>query len=71
MVSGGQGAPFFQEMRPGASFKTSDFVKEKLGGATVERLDRSFVCLQIRFRERGCLKLPNSGTSEKRGAPLS
>ena len=28
-----------QEIRPGAGFKTGDFVKEKLGGATaVERL---------------------------------
>ena len=24
----------FQEIRPGAGFKTGDFVKEKLGGAT-------------------------------------
>ena len=33
----------FQEIRPGAGFKTDDFVKEKLGvGATVERLVRSF-----------------------------
>ena len=28
----------FQEIRPGAGFKTGDFVKEMLGGATVERL---------------------------------
>ena len=28
----------FQELRPGAGFKTGDFVKEKLGGAIVERL---------------------------------
>ena len=28
----------FQEIRPCAGFKTGDFVKEKLGGATVVRL---------------------------------
>ena len=28
----------FQKKRPGAGFKASNFVKEKLGGATVERL---------------------------------
>ena len=28
----------FRKIRPGASFKTGDFVKEKLGGGTVERL---------------------------------
>ena len=28
----------FQEIRPGAGFKTGDFVIEKLGGLTVERL---------------------------------
>ena len=28
----------FQELRPGAGFKTGDFVKAKLGGAIVERL---------------------------------
>ena len=27
-----------QKIRPGAGFETGDFVKEKLGGATVERL---------------------------------
>ena len=27
-----------QEIRPGAGFETSDFVREKLGGATVKRL---------------------------------
>ena len=31
-TSGWQGEPYFQETRPGAGFKTSDFVKEKLGG---------------------------------------
>ena len=30
-TSGWQGAPLFQEIRPGAGFKTGDFVKEKLG----------------------------------------
>ena len=34
----------FQEIRPGAGFKTSDFVEEKLGvGATVERLRASIL----------------------------
>ena len=28
----------FQEIRPGAGFKTGDFVKEKSGGANVVRL---------------------------------
>ena len=28
----------FQEIRPWVGFKTDDFVKEKLGEATVERL---------------------------------
>ena len=28
----------FQELRSGGDFKTGDFVKRKLGGATVERL---------------------------------
>ena len=28
----------FQEIRPGAGFEAGDFVKEKLGGATAERL---------------------------------
>ena len=28
----------YQEIRSGAGFKTGDFVEEKLGGATVERL---------------------------------
>ena len=36
-VRGARGT-VFQEIRPGAGFKTGDFVKEKLGGATVERL---------------------------------
>ena len=32
MPSGWQGAPYFQEIRPGAAgFKTDDVVKEKLG----------------------------------------
>ena len=29
---------FQEEIRPGAGLKTGDFVKEKLGGATVVRL---------------------------------
>ena len=28
----------FQKLQPGAGFKTGDFIKEKLGGAIVERL---------------------------------
>ena len=31
----------FQETRPADGFKTDDFVNEKLGGATVERLIHS------------------------------
>ena len=31
MMSGCQGTPYFQEIRPGAGFKTGDFVEEKLG----------------------------------------
>ena len=42
MTSGWQGRGIvFQEIRPGAGFKPGDFVKENLGGATVERLDYS------------------------------
>ena len=38
MASGWEGAPYLQEIRPGAGFKTGDFVEEKFGGgATVER----------------------------------
>ena len=29
-----------REIRPGAGFETGDFVKEKLGGGIVERLER-------------------------------
>ena len=36
-VEGARGT-VFQAMRPGAGFETADFVKELLGGATVERL---------------------------------
>ena len=36
-VRGARGT-VFQEIRPGAGFKTGDFVKRKVGGATVERL---------------------------------
>ena len=32
MSSGRQGGTVFQEIRPGAVFKTGDFVEEKLGG---------------------------------------
>ena len=36
-----QGAPpYFRRIRPGAGFKTGDFVKEKQGGGTVERRQR-------------------------------
>ena len=38
MASGWQGAPYFQEIRPGAGFKTGDFFKETLEGATVKRI---------------------------------
>ena len=33
VASGWEGAPYLQEIRPGAGFKTGDFVEEKLGGA--------------------------------------
>ena len=33
----------FQELRMGAGFKTGEFVKEKLGGAIVERLPREII----------------------------
>ena len=36
---GGSGT-VFQKIRPGVGFKTGDFVKEKLEGATVERLEK-------------------------------
>ena len=33
-----QGTPYlFEEMGPGAGFKTGDFVQRKVGGATIER----------------------------------
>ena len=32
MTSGWQGTPVFQEVPPGAGFKTGDFVKETFGG---------------------------------------
>ena len=38
-TSGWQGeGTVFQALRPGAGSKTGDFVKEKLGGAIVERI---------------------------------
>ena len=55
--SGWQGAPYFQEIRPEAGFKIGDFVQEKLGGATVERL-----CLQINAGRSGIL---DSSSEEK------
>ena len=33
----------YQEIRSRAGFKTSDFVEEKLGGATVERLCCTYI----------------------------
>ena len=33
-----RGTVFLQEIRPGAGFKTGDFVKSKDRGSTVERL---------------------------------
>ena len=40
VASGCQGGAVFQEIRPGAGFKTGGFVREKLGGrgSNVERL---------------------------------
>ena len=32
MMSGCQGTPYFQEIRPGAGFKAGNFVEEKLRG---------------------------------------
>ena len=42
MTSGQQGYAAFQEIWPGAGFKTGDFVREKLGEATIERLGVTF-----------------------------
>ena len=35
MTSGCRGTPYFREIRPEAGFETGDFVREKVGGATV------------------------------------
>ena len=37
---GGARGTVFQKIHPGAGFKTGDFVKKQMGGATVERFDR-------------------------------
>ena len=47
MTSGWQGTPSIQEVRPGAGFKTGDFVKRNVGGATAERLDTGKQALEL------------------------
>ena len=42
-----KGTTVFQELRPWAGFKTGHFVKENLGGATVERLVYRIVSCHI------------------------
>ena len=39
----------FQEIRPGAGFKTADFAKEKLGGATVEPHSYNIPVVTIKY----------------------
>ena len=39
-VGAARGTTVFQKIRPGAGFKTVDFVEEILGGATIERARR-------------------------------
>ena len=55
----------FQEIRPGAGFKTGDFVQDKVGGgggATVERL-RS--CFFFQEQKKGCTSTVVSARSAK------
>ena len=53
----------FQEVRPGAGFETGDFVTEKLGGATVERLCAPSIHCTTFFRTYYLLSLrPSVGT---------
>ena len=47
----GAGGTVYLEIRPGAGFKTGDFVKEKLGEATVEPLGWSFKMSGFRRKE--------------------
>ena len=46
MTSAGVRSTVLQEIRPGAGFKTGDFVEEKLGGATVQRLGRGLALVE-------------------------
>ena len=39
VASGWQAGTVFQELGPGAGLKAGDFIKEKGGGTTVERLN--------------------------------
>ena len=45
MTSGRQGAPYFQELRRTAGFKTGDCVEEKLGGGYCRATNTPPVCL--------------------------
>ena len=40
----------FQQTRPGAGFKTGDFVKEEVEGATVERVQYGGIAMFVLFR---------------------
>ena len=59
---GAERGTVFQEIRPGAVFKTGGFVKEKLGGGGVERLHRLWVPVK-----RG---LPQSSVAAQLGRHL-
>ena len=47
----------FREIRPVAGFKTGDFVEEKLGGFTVERLREGILLFSKTGFERGTIVL--------------
>ena len=57
MTSGAARDTVFQKIRPGACFKTGDFVKEMLGGAIVVRLPsqhtKNRFCLEINMNYLG------------------
>ena len=59
----------FQEIRPGAGFETAEFVNEKVGGATVVRLDRG----SSYFGQPFCLKdgAPKPINPDRRNAVLA
>ena len=49
VASGWEGAPYLQEIRPGAGFKTGNFVEEKLGGPPQN--DSLYVVYLMRYTE--------------------